>query len=318
MKQTKSKAIQLLALKGMCKQMKDFSIVTDSCCDLPFEFIESKKIPFVSLTCNYRGNEYKDDFGRTLSSKKFFDDMRQGAMPKTSQANSEDFYKVFKSIASEGRDILYICVSSGLSGTINSANIAKNRIQQEFPGTNVHILDTVTASLGQGLIVMKAYDMKEKGAGYKEIINYLEKNIQRLNTYITVDDLHHLKRGGRISSTSAIIGIVLHIKPVLTLNYEGKVIPVLKIRGRKNVINKIAEIVKERIENPEDQIISICHGDCVHEAEKLKSLILENMKVKDVLINHIGPVVGTFGGPGALAVFFMGKERPQHSIEIEK
>jgi DegV family protein with EDD domain len=294
--------------------MKDFVIMTDSCCDLPIEYINEKNIPYVALTCNYNGKEYIDDFGQTLNQKNFFNDLRQGALPKTSQANSDSFYNKFKEIVDSGKDIIYICVSSGLSGTFNSANIAKNMILDKYSDANIYIVDILTASLGQGLMVMKAYDMKENGATICEIVNYLEDNKQYLNTYITVDDLNHLKRGGRISSTAATVGIVLHIKPILTINLEGKVMPVIKIRGRKKSIVKIADKVQKRIINPEEQTISICHGDCLDEALKLKDEILKRVQVKNVILNYIGPVVGTFGGPGALAVFFMGKERQHHII----
>lgn len=294
--------------------MKDFVIMTDSCCDLPIEYINEKNIPYVALTCNYNGKEYIDDFGQTLNQKKFFDDLRQGTLPKTSQANSNSFYNKFKEIIDTDKDIIYICVSSGLSGTFNSANIAKNMILDEYNDAKIYIVDILTASLGQGLMVMKAYEMKENGVSMREIVDYLEDNKQFLNTYITVDDLNHLKRGGRISSTAATFGIVLHIKPVLTINLEGKVMPVIKIRGRKKCIIKIADTVEKRIMDPEEQTISICHGDCLDEALKLKDEILKRVKVKNVVINYIGPVVGTFSGPGALAVFFMGKERQHHMI----
>ncbi|OFI07011.1 DegV domain-containing protein [Clostridium acetireducens DSM 10703] len=294
---------------------KEFEIITDSCCDLPAGLIIEKNIHYVSLTCSYLNMEYKDDFGISLSSKQLFEDMRKGIIPKTSQPNSNDFYLKFKEFAKQGKDILYIGVSSGLSGTINSANIAKNMIKEEFPDVLIYIVDILTASLGQGIMVMKAYDMKENGYSMGEIVDYLEINKQKLNTYITVNDLEYLKKGGRISSTAAILGMVLHIKPILTLDKEGKVIPVIKIKGRKKVINKIAAIVKEKIENPEEQIIGICHGDCIEEALKLKEAILKNIDVKDVILNYIGPVVGVYGGPGALAVFFIGKDRQNHIID---
>lgn len=295
--------------------MKNFVIITDSCCDLPRDIIEKKQIPFVSLTFNYHGEEYKDDLGESMPSVKFFNDMKNGAIPKTSQPSSQAFYDAFKGIVSKGMDVIYICVSTGLSGTFNSANIAKNMIKEEFPEARVYIIDILTASLGQGIMVLKAYEMKDDGASYEEIVDYLEMNKQRVNTYITVDDLSHLKRGGRISAAAATIGIVLHIKPLLTLNHEGKVMPIVKIRGRKKVIKRLAEIVIERIENDEEQTIAICHGNCFEEALKLKEYILQEVKVKDVLINYIGPAVGAYGGPGALAVFFMGKERQHHIIE---
>ena len=289
--------------------MKDFQIFTDSCCDLPIEYIKEKEIQFARLSYSYNGKEYKDDFGQSLSHKTFFDDLRKGATPFTSQPSADEFYKKFIEIALKQKDILYVCVSTGLSGTENSATIAKKMVLDEIPEMNIEIVNTLTASLGQGLMVIKAIEMKEAGKTLKDISNYIEENKQRLNTYMTVDDLNHLKRGGRISSTAAILGIVLHIKPLLTINSEGKVISLLKVRGRKVSIAKLVETIVERIENPEEQVIGICHGDCIEEANKLKEDILKKIKVKDVIMNHIGPVIGTHGGPGTLAIFFMGKER---------
>lgn len=295
--------------------MKDYVVVTDSCCDLPLEYIERKNIPFVSLTCNLIGKEYKDDFGKSMNYKTFYEAMSKGEVPKTSQPSSAAFYKVFEDVAKEGKDIIYIGVSSGLSGTCNSARIAKDMILEENNKINIEIVDILTASLGQGILVMNAVAMKENGATINEVVDYLESIKLKLNTYITVDDLNHLKRGGRISSAAAFFGVVLHIKPVISINNEGKVIPVLKVKGRKGAVSKVADFVTEKIDNPEDQIIAISHGDCEQEALKLKELILSKIKVKDVVINFIGPVVGTYGGPGALAVFFVGKHRQNHVIE---
>lgn len=294
--------------------MKDFEIFTDSCCDLPIEYIKEKNIKFASLTCSYSGKQYFDDFGQSITHKQFFQDLRNGQTPLTSQPSVEEFYQKFKTIGEENKDILYICVSSGLSGTENSATIAKNMLLEQYPEMKISIINILTASLGQGLMVMKAFEMKEMGKSHDEIVSYMEENKQKLNTYMTVDDLNHLKRGGRLSSAAAMIGIVLHIKPILSINNEGKVITLLKIKGRKSSINKLAEIVAERIQNPEEQTMAICHGDCIEEALKLKECILKLVKVKDVIINYTGPAVGTHGGPGNLAVFFMGKDRQHHII----
>lgn len=296
--------------------MNNFVIVTDSCCDMPRSYMDEKQIPFVSLTCNFLGNEYKDDFGVSLSYDSFYEGMKSGEIPKTSQPNADAFYKVFEKIVNEGESILYVCVSSGLSGTYNSANIAKNMILDEYPNAIVELVDTLTASLGQGLMLIKAIEMQNNGADLYEIKSFIEDNRLRLNTYITVDDLNHLKRGGRISTTAAILGTVLHIKPILTLNDEGRVIAIHKAKGRKSAISKLAEFVCKKIENPEEEIVCICHGDIEKDALKLKEAILSEVKVKDVLINPIGPVVGTYGGPGALAVFFLGKHRQNHLIDV--
>jgi DegV family protein with EDD domain len=297
--------------------MKDYVIMTDSCSDLPREYVEKNKIPFVSLTCTFEDKEYADDFGKSLNYKDFYQGMAGGVIPKTSQPSPEAFYKTFSEILSTGRDIIYICVSSGLSGTYNSASIARNMVIEEFEEANIAILDVLTASLGQGIMVMKAVDMKTKGASFDEVVNYVDGIKLNLNTYITVDDLNHLKRGGRISTAAAFVGTILHVKPLLTLNNEGKVMAILKVKGRKSALNKLASFVINKIEAPEDEIVTICHGDVVEEAERLRDIILKEKKVKEVIINHIGPVVGTYGGPGALAVFFIGKHRQNHMIDVD-
>ncbi|MCJ7688209.1 MAG: DegV family protein, partial [Clostridiaceae bacterium] len=253
---------------------------------------------------------------QSKTQKQFFDDLRAGALPNTSQANSESFYNIFKPAAELGRDIIYVGVSSGLSGTYNSANIAKTSILEEFPSVRIHIIDVLTASLGQGLMVMKAVQMKNEGYSPEQIVQEIKKDIPNLNTYITVQDLNFLKRGGRISNVAATLGIVLHIKPILTLNQVGRVIPVLKVRGRKKSIAKLAEILKEKIKNPGTQTIAICHAECVNEAVKLKEEILARVQVKEVIIHYIGPVVGRFSGPGALAVFFIGETRQHHVVDV--
>ncbi len=292
--------------------MKDFTIITDSCCDLPINYIQNLKIPYVNLTCNYNGTEILDDFGASYPFKDFYEDMRNGEMPRTSQPSSDAFYTSFKEILSSGKDVLYIGVSSGLSGTINGAHVAKHMLEEEYPDFKIYIVDILTASLGQGIMVLNAYEMKNQGKTANEIMHYLENIKQQLNTYIIVDDINHLKRGGRISSAAAFVGMLLNIKPFLTISNLGKVLPIGKIRGRKKALNTLFEKFLEKIEHPEKQIIAISHGDCLEDALALKKLILNKLKIKDIVINYVGPVVGAFGGPGAVALFFLGKEREIH------
>ncbi len=216
--------------------MKDYIIMTDSCCDLPREYIKKNYIPYVSLTYNICGKEYIDNLGESLPYKEFYEAMTKGEVPKTSQPSPEVYYNIFKEFINKYKDIVYVCVSSGLSGTYNSANIAKNMILDEFNDARIEIVDVLTASLGQGLMVMKSIEMKKKGLTIDEITNYLKENRLNLNSYMLVNDLIHLKRGGRVSTTAAIIGTVLNIKPILTLNDEGKVITVRKAKGRKVAI----------------------------------------------------------------------------------
>ncbi|SHJ31806.1 EDD domain protein, DegV family [Clostridium cavendishii DSM 21758] len=294
--------------------MTNFEIFTDSCCDLPIEYIKEKNIKFARLTCSFSGTTYNDDLGEGLKYKDFFNAIRKGETPITSQPSVNEFYEKFKEIIEKDLDILYICVSTGMSGTENSANIAKEMILDEFKNAKITIVNALTASLGQGLLVMKAVQLKEEGKSIEEIEKYIIENRDNLNTYMTVDDLHHLKRGGRLSTAAAFLGIMLHIKPILTINSEGRVIAIKKAKGRKGSISQLAQIVLEKIENPEEQILAISHGDCEEEALKLRDAILKEKKVKDVIMNYTGPAVGTHGGPGNIAVFFIGKPRQNHII----
>ncbi|WP_426347897.1 DegV family protein [Alloiococcus sp. CFN-8] len=289
--------------------MKDYILMTDSCCDLPREYIEEKNVPFVSLTCRFKDREYKDDFGVSLKHKEFYKGMEEGEVPKTSQPSPDEFYSAFKKYAEEGKDIIYVCVSSGLSGTYNSANIAKGMIQDENPDVNIEIVDILTASLGQGFMVMEAIKLKEEGATFQEVKSFLEESKWKLNTFITVDDLIHLKRGGRISSTAAFLGGLMSLKPIIAINNQGKVDVIQKARGRKSALKDLAKYIINNIENPETTTMYIGHCDAIEDAQKLKEIILEKINLKEVVINFIGPVVGVYGGPGALAAFFVGKPR---------
>jgi EDD domain protein, DegV family len=182
-------------------------------------------------------------------------------------------------------------------------------LQEKYQNSNIYVVDILTASLGQGIMVLNALELQTQGSTAKEIVDYLENIKQNLNTYMLVDDINHLKRGGRISAASAFVGTLLNIKPFLTINNLGRVLPLDKIRGRKRAINALYEQVIQKIEDAENQTIAISHGDCLNDALSLRDLILSKIKVKDVIMSYIGPVVGSYGGPNALAVFFLGKER---------
>jgi len=284
-------------------------IITDSCCDLPLSFIKEHHLPVIGLTITMNGQEYVDDMGETLSSHDFYDAVRGGAMPTTSQINTQQFIDTFKGYLEKGQDVIYIAFSSALSGTCNSAVIAKETLKEEYPERKVTVIDSLSASMGQGLLVYYAILMKEKGHSDEEIIDWLENHKLELNHWFTVDDLNHLKRGGRVSSTAAFIGTILDIKPVLYVNNEGRLIPSEKVKGRKKSIRMLADLLCKRIVNPEEQSVFISHADCLEDAQYLEKLINERVQVKEIVINPIGVVIGSHTGPGAIAVFFMGKER---------
>ncbi|WP_127837064.1 DegV family protein [Clostridium prolinivorans] len=284
-------------------------LIIDCCCDLPIEYVEKNNVELLSLTVNINGKEYKDNLGKSLSYKDFYLAVRNGAMPSTSQINVFDFEKEFRKHVSLGKAIIYIAFSSALSGTYNSACIAKENILEEYKDADITIIDSRCASLGEGLLDYYAIEMLKNGASKEEIVNWVEENKLKVNHWFTVDDLNHLKRGGRVSGTAAAIGTILDIKPIMHVDDEGKLIPVTKVKGRKKSIKTLAEELNKRIINPEEQIIFISHGDCIEDAKFLEKLILEKHKVKDVIINNIGPIIGSHAGPGTIAVFFIGEKR---------
>lgn len=287
----------------------DTVLLIDSCTDLPLSYVEKNELPVVNLVCNFKGQEYKDDFGKTLSYQEFYAAVRDGEMPSTSQVNVYVYTEIFKKYATEGKSIIYLGFSSALSGSFNSAILAKDMVCEKIENADITLIDSKSASLGEGLLAYYANEMLKAGASGDEVVSWLETNKQKMNHWFTVDDLGHLKRGGRVSGTAAFVGTLLDIKPILKVDDEGRLIPVSKVKGRKKSLKTLFEMLKENIESPEEQVIAISHGDCIEDAEYLKEMILKEYKVKDVIINHVGPVIGSHTGPGVVALFFMGDKR---------
>ena len=284
-------------------------IITDSACDLTRDYIKNNNIGLLSLILNLNGQAIKDDLGETLSYKDFYNKMREGATPTTSQINAHEFEEEFIKYIKNGDSIIYISLSSSLSGTFNSANIAKNNLMDEYPNANIYLVDSLSVSVGQGLLVAKACEMRDSGIGAEEIVNWLEENKRKVIHSILIDDLNHLKRGGRISGATAAIGGLLNIKPTLFLDDEGKLIQGEKIKGKKKALRFLVNEVREKAVDTENEILYICHGDCLEEAETLRDMILEEVKFKNVIINYVGNVVGAHAGPGVLAAVFLGRNR---------
>lgn len=284
-------------------------IVTDSCCDLSRKYVDENNIEIMSLKVNVNGEEIPDDLGLTLSHKDFYDKVRAGAMPFTSQVNVYTFEECFKRNVKEGNSIIYIGFSSGLSGTFNSAQIAKQNIEEEYKDADITVIDSLSATCGFGLLVYYACEMLKSGINKDEIIKWVEENKLNVQHWVTVEDLNHLKRGGRISATTAIVGGMLSIKPIISVDNDGKLITVMKAKGRKKAIKVLFEKVKENIVDPEKQIVAIVHGDCIEEAEALKEMILNDVSVKDVIIYPLGTTIGAHTGPNTLALAYLGNGR---------
>ena len=284
--------------------MREFIISTDSTVDLPKEFLEEKKVPFVSLSYIIDGATYKD--GEGLTSKEFYDKIREGAMPTTSQVNPDQARELFESILKEGKDILHIAFTSGLSGTYNSCRIAAEELSEEYPDSKIVVIDSLCAASGGGMLLYKALELKDQGKSLDEIATWVEENKLHVCHDVTVDDLFHLHRGGRVSKTSAVLGTIIKIKPIIHVNEEGKLIVIGKERGRKKALQTLVERMEKQSQGFENDIVMITHGDAPEDAEYVKGVIEERFGIHNIMINPLGTVIGSHTGPGVIAIFYMG------------
>lgn len=284
-------------------------LITDSASDLPLEYIRENQIDIASLEVNIKGEFIKDDLGQTLPYKTFYKMLREGEKTSTSQVNIHTFEEIFEGYVKEGYAIIYIGLASVLSGTVNSARVARTHILETYPLADITVIDSKSASLGEGALVYYAAEMLKSGKSKGEVVEWVRENRTKVIHAITVDDLGFLKRGGRISGGVAMVGTLLSIKPTISFDKEGHVVPGAKVKGSKNALRYLVNEVKTKGANLEDQTLFICHGDVIENAMTLKEMILAECQVKEVIIGSIGAVIGTHGGPGALAVMFLGGER---------
>ncbi len=289
--------------------MSEYIIIADSTTDLSADM--EKKLGIITLPLSFTigGKTYKNYLdGSEMTNKVFYSKLRNGEMSSTSQLNPDDFTEAFEAAFKEGKDVLYIGFSSGLSGTYQSANIAKADLEGKYPDRKLYCIDSRAASMGQGLLVYEAVARKNKGLSIDELKAWVDENILKLCHWFTVDDLHHLKRGGRVSAAAAVVGTMLGIKPVLHVDNEGRLIPVTKIRGRKPSLDALVAQIEKTAINAKEQTMFISHVDCLEDANYVEKLIKDKFKCKTV-INEIGPVIGAHAGPGTIALFFFGNER---------
>ena len=281
--------------------MSNYVVTVNSTVDLPKAWLEERNVSIVPLKYTIEDRTYVDMEG--LSSKEFFRKLREGKMAVTSQVNPDEVRKMLEPILKEGKDILHLGFTSALSGTFNSMRLAAEELKDEYPERKIMVVDTKCACMGEGLLLYYVLQKKDAGATIEEAYAYAEEMKEHIGHYVTVDDLHHLHRGGRVSKTSAVIGSMVKIKPILVINEEGKLVVVSKERGRKKSMNTIVDMAVERTGNYKNDIVMITHGDCLDEAEYLAGLVREKMGVDNILINNIGTVIGGHTGPGVLAVF---------------
>jgi len=289
--------------------MKKYIITTDTTCDLPQEYLDQHNIILLPLYYSIHETVYGEE--NALEPKEFYRIMREGAMPTTMAVNPDTARSVFSDLLVKGYDILHIAFSSPLSGSCSVATTTAREICEEIPDAKIIVIDSLCASLGEGLLVHKAVQMKDNGKNIDEVAAWLENNKLNLCHLFTVDDLHHLHRGGRVSRASAIIGTLINVKPVLHVNNEGRLLPLNNVRGRKKALTALVDLMEGKTKNysEKNDIVFISHGDSLEDAQFVANLIKERLGVQDSLINMISPTIGSHSGPGTIALFFMGSER---------
>ncbi len=288
-------------------EMRDYVITVNSTVDLPKEWLEERHVPVVPLKYTIDGETYTDMEG--LSAKEFFAKLREGKMSVTSQVNPEEAAELLEPYVKDGKDVLHLGFSSGLSGTLNSMRIAGQMLEEKYPEAKVIVIDTLCACLGEGLLLYKALQQKAMGKTIDETAQWVEENKLHICHNVTVDDLNHLHRGGRVSKTTAVLGTLVQIKPIIHMDDNGKLQVIGKERGRKKSLNKIVDMAVEQSKGWDNDIIMITHGDCIEDAEYVAKLVREKMGIDNILINNIGTVIGSHTGPGVVAVFCMGNKR---------
>ncbi len=287
--------------------MANFQIITDSGCDFTPQAYAQRGLLSVPLTVHFRGAVTDDKSDDSL--KELYGALRAGEVATTSAINPDRWAKAIEPVLQEGRDVLVLTFSSGLSTTYQSAVIAAKELQEQYPQRSIRVVDTLCASLGQGLFVHYTCQKRDTGLSLEETADWCEANKLHLCHWFTVDDLMYLKRGGRVSAATALMGTMLNIKPVMHMDNEGHLVNVSKARGRKAAIQAMADKIGTLGAGFDNSTVFISHGDCLEDAQYLAQLVQEKYGVKEIYINYVGAVIGSHSGPGTLALFFMGKER---------
>lgn len=289
--------------------MSDFKIITNTTADLPQSFIDENGLGLFFFHYTLDGETYSAE--NDLDYKFFYDKVRGGSMPSTSQVNPVTYRVKFTEYLKESKKLLYLSFSSGLSGSCGNANLVAQELMEENPDIEIKVIDTLAASMGEGLVVYRAVQLQKEGKSFEETAAWIEDHVMNFTHVFTVDDLNHLYRGGRVSKTSAVIGTIINIKPILNVDEEGHLIPIAKVRGRKKSLHELVNYMEKRMGDWRDKndIIFISHGDCLDDAQAVADEIKERFGISSFMINHIGPTIGAHSGPGTVALFFMGEGR---------
>lgn len=292
---------------------KNYIVTAESIVDMPAEYMEEKQVPYIGFPYLLNGKEHTDDFWQTVPPEEFYNELREGASASTSQVNQKQFYDFFKPFLQEGKDVIHMTLSSGLTGSINNAINAANELMEEFPERKIRIIDTLGASGGVGLILDTVIEKQKEGADFDELADWIDDNKLNMHYWFYVGDLDHLKRGGRISGASAVIGNMLNIVPILNISNEGKLETRKKIRGRKAAAQHLVKLMEKHAQGGRDYSgkCYITQADCMDGAEEVAALVEKNFPKLNgkVKITHTGPVIGAHTGSGTVELFFWGDKR---------
>ena len=290
--------------------MRDFVLMTDSSCDLPAKMADELGLTVLPLSFTMGGKTYVNYLdGREMSSARFYERLRDDASVVTAGVNFEAALEAMEKVLKEGKDILCLAFSSALSCTYSSFLSASQELREKYKDNKIYVVDTLSASLGQGLLVYLTAQEKKKGKTIDEVRDFAESTRLHLCHWFTVDDLNHLRKGGRISAATAMIGSILSIKPIMHMDDQGCLVAVSKTQGRKRSIRALLEHMTDTAIEPQKQTVFISHGDCLEDANFLADRIRETLGVKDIMISPVGPVIGAHSGPATLALFFLGTAR---------
>lgn len=289
----------------------DYKIIINTTSDLPMDYIKENDLGLMKLSYIFGEDEYSGETGKELTEKVFYDRLRNGELPTTSQVNPDQAKRVIEENLKSSKNLLILCFSSGLSGTYQSVKIAVDEILEERNDVNIIAIDSLAASLGEGLFVHKAVENKKNGMSFEENAKWLEDNKLNVVHCFTVDDLFHLYRGGRVKKGAAIVGSLINIKPILHVDNEGHLINLSTIRGRKKALKALVDYMGEHMGSWKDKndIVFISHSDCEEDAKFVADEIKERFGIENFLINYIGPTIGSHTGCGTVALFFMGDVR---------
>ena len=290
--------------------MSDFVILTDSSADLDARMVNELDIQVLPLSFTMHDFVYQNyPDNRDMDPRVFYDMLRKGDCASTSAVNVAQYMDVIEPLLQAGKDVLILSFSSGLSATYSSSVIAADALRNKYPDRKILTVDTLCASLGQGLLVWLAAKERAKGKTIEEVHNWVVSHKLNICHQVTVDDLQTLKRGGRISSTTAFMGSMLQIKPLIHVDNEGHLVSAGKARGRQAALKALVDRMEQTAIDPRDQTVFICHGDCIEDAELVAQTVRDRFGVQDVYINYVGPVIGSHTGPGVVGLFYLGVER---------